>query len=1213
MESTERKVAEIEALMSIYESGAVVLENPASLDDLRKMEMPTSVSLTVTLRLDETEPLNESVRLAAHIILPPTYPCEPIPPACTLELVMPTSWDLHPKDPSVRTQLEPSENDLADRLHAEFGVGPPSDGDAARGFCTPEGISPVQPYQGGELLFTMLNFLNEQAGGTGGGAATQVTSLRMLLVQLGRLKDRFFANKRRPDGRILLLDIPRELLVRVFSQLDGRSLLSCSHACHYFIQISNRCPALWKGVAQREFTAKEAARPDLEPHEQWRYAWCTQWRAAGWEPLQFPEQADAAQEMVAHLLPPPEQTHLAGIFSPAETLSTSTAAGPTPTAAVDAEAEAEVLAQEGEVAQGPDEEEAPQSGPADTAGKPRRAYGVWVRTFERRGHATNILAATRSLPIPLIPAGVTIPWQPTGFHDICKQLLALRTSNQRATLRFLSSLLVSPQQLAAPPAPPPTPPPAALAAPKQNTPKKKQPAKKKEKEKEKDEDEEPSSADEEPPPQTSAEAERLARLRHERRVRRTGLGCAELYRMTLTPLSLSGTHTVREGIIKAAQTVVPTWYRIRAQTDTQPPPSAELHPQLDPPGDPTAVVSDPNSISRPTDRTVNRKIFVGGLRFETDVTALRTHFSRFGEILDCKIIMDTASRRSKGFAFIVYANEQGAIAAITSMNNAVFDTRVLRVEMAENPTESTANTSSQKRIAKKQAQAQRQAAASNALQALEMPVVLERRPNGDCVIRPVSEADHLLQHQQQFMLRYPFIPQQLPTRYPTAPGSYPAELSRPEYSYLRFVGPDLAAAPPNFPPAVWDAQPFPAVAPAPTPGQPQMSPFGAPLSRPLPDREAAYPYPLPTLVQRPAPSPVSVPPSSMIPQPMAPNPGIFATLYSPAPGTPQPPSPAAFGPYPTYGATAPPPPRGQQRGNRYRRPAPALVNAVPGSMLSLANGMGALSLFGQPIPALQQTPLPPSILPSPGGRSAGAASLPGPVLGRVALAAATDPVAGLAPPPVPQPNPAPGIPPASSTASSSADHSQSAARCSWLLSIKLFFSHCCASWVHPSVVIGLPFPTLPAHCLFPPFASPRSLPTSPSSHVGPSLVLPITFSHAPLRLHQSLKAFFSPSPPPHAASVRGTTPPSISWLLWPRSFFLSSFAPPTRLGALSFFSSCPWAEFLSMPAYCVALHPRVARVALHPRVARVASSSASSRGPLLPLVRGPFHGQGWVG
>ncbi|XP_059921157.1 heterogeneous nuclear ribonucleoprotein A1b isoform X8 [Gadus macrocephalus] len=50
-----------------------------------------------------------------------------------------------------------------------------------------------------------------------------------------------------------------------------------------------------------------------------------------------------------------------------------------------------------------------------------------------------------------------------------------------------------------------------------------------------------------------------------------------------------------------------------------------------------------------------RKLFIGGLSFETTDESLRAHFEQWGTLTDCVVMRDTGSKRSRGFGFVTYA------------------------------------------------------------------------------------------------------------------------------------------------------------------------------------------------------------------------------------------------------------------------------------------------------------------------------------------------------------------------------------------------------------------------------------------------------------------------------------------------------------------------------------------------------------------------------
>jgi len=53
-----------------------------------------------------------------------------------------------------------------------------------------------------------------------------------------------------------------------------------------------------------------------------------------------------------------------------------------------------------------------------------------------------------------------------------------------------------------------------------------------------------------------------------------------------------------------------------------------------------------------------RKMFVGGLNRQTDTETFKNHFSQFGNIVDCVIIIDPNTKVSRGFGFVTYENSE---------------------------------------------------------------------------------------------------------------------------------------------------------------------------------------------------------------------------------------------------------------------------------------------------------------------------------------------------------------------------------------------------------------------------------------------------------------------------------------------------------------------------------------------------------------------------
>uniref|UniRef100_A0A3B3Z8B7 RRM domain-containing protein n=1 Tax=Periophthalmus magnuspinnatus TaxID=409849 RepID=A0A3B3Z8B7_9GOBI len=51
-----------------------------------------------------------------------------------------------------------------------------------------------------------------------------------------------------------------------------------------------------------------------------------------------------------------------------------------------------------------------------------------------------------------------------------------------------------------------------------------------------------------------------------------------------------------------------------------------------------------------------RKLFIGGLSYETTEDSLRAHFEKWGTLTDCVVMRDSDSKRSRGFGFVTYSS-----------------------------------------------------------------------------------------------------------------------------------------------------------------------------------------------------------------------------------------------------------------------------------------------------------------------------------------------------------------------------------------------------------------------------------------------------------------------------------------------------------------------------------------------------------------------------
>ncbi|TKC52749.1 hypothetical protein EI555_004609, partial [Monodon monoceros] len=61
-----------------------------------------------------------------------------------------------------------------------------------------------------------------------------------------------------------------------------------------------------------------------------------------------------------------------------------------------------------------------------------------------------------------------------------------------------------------------------------------------------------------------------------------------------------------------------------------------------------------------------RKLFTGGLSFETTNESLRSHFEQWGSLTYCVVMKDPNTKRSRGFRFVTYATVEEVDAAMNA-------------------------------------------------------------------------------------------------------------------------------------------------------------------------------------------------------------------------------------------------------------------------------------------------------------------------------------------------------------------------------------------------------------------------------------------------------------------------------------------------------------------------------------------------------------------
>jgi RNA recognition motif-containing protein len=84
---------------------------------------------------------------------------------------------------------------------------------------------------------------------------------------------------------------------------------------------------------------------------------------------------------------------------------------------------------------------------------------------------------------------------------------------------------------------------------------------------------------------------------------------------------------------------------------------------------------------------MSKKLFVGGLSWNTTDDGLREAFGRFGSVIEAKVVTDRETGRSRGFGFVGYQDPADGVTAQQAMDGASLDGRSIRVNAAEDKPE----------------------------------------------------------------------------------------------------------------------------------------------------------------------------------------------------------------------------------------------------------------------------------------------------------------------------------------------------------------------------------------------------------------------------------------------------------------------------------------------------------------------------------------------
>jgi RNA recognition motif-containing protein len=84
---------------------------------------------------------------------------------------------------------------------------------------------------------------------------------------------------------------------------------------------------------------------------------------------------------------------------------------------------------------------------------------------------------------------------------------------------------------------------------------------------------------------------------------------------------------------------------------------------------------------------MSNRLFVGNLSFNTSQADLEAFFASAGEVREVSIPTDRETGQPRGFAFVTMGDASAATAAISKLNGATLDGRVLNVNEARERTQ----------------------------------------------------------------------------------------------------------------------------------------------------------------------------------------------------------------------------------------------------------------------------------------------------------------------------------------------------------------------------------------------------------------------------------------------------------------------------------------------------------------------------------------------
>ncbi|RID43807.1 hypothetical protein BRARA_I00645 [Brassica rapa] len=80
------------------------------------------------------------------------------------------------------------------------------------------------------------------------------------------------------------------------------------------------------------------------------------------------------------------------------------------------------------------------------------------------------------------------------------------------------------------------------------------------------------------------------------------------------------------------------------------------------------------------------KLFIGGMEYGMNEDSLREAFSKYGEVVETRVILDRETGRSRGFGFVTFTSTEAASSAIQALDGQDLHGRIVKVNYAHDRT-----------------------------------------------------------------------------------------------------------------------------------------------------------------------------------------------------------------------------------------------------------------------------------------------------------------------------------------------------------------------------------------------------------------------------------------------------------------------------------------------------------------------------------------------